>query len=185
MSLLDYGFDLLENRKYLIENFNFKDPYDFVNKLFDDAYVNQSLTYDRRQAAQDVFMEYDIVSILETLNNMGYDNESIRNFSIEAIHVLLCANQFESYLSQHYENYKQYLSIEFTDQEILLLTLYTISVINLVIDAKNEIASEIYKALGTKFLMLERHLKESHDLCVAFNAFDTKMLNKLRQQDEQ
>ncbi|WP_206535062.1 hypothetical protein [Lactobacillus iners] len=63
--------------------------------------------------------------------------------------------------------------------------MYTISVINLVIDSKNEIASEIYKALGTKFLMLEKHLKESHDLCVAFNAFDTKMLNKLRHQDEQ
>ncbi len=185
MSLLDYGFDLLENRDDLIENFNFKDPYDFVNELFEDAYVNQSLTYNRCQAADDVFMEYDIVNILETLNNMGYDNESIRNFSIEAIHVLLCANQFESYLSKHYADYKKYLSIEFTDQEILLLTLYTISVINLVIDSKNEIASEIYKALGTKFLMLEKHLKESHDLCVAFNAFDTKMLNKLRHQDEQ
>ncbi|QIH28330.1 hypothetical protein G6Z86_07065 (plasmid) [Lactobacillus iners] len=87
MSLLDYGFDLLENRDDLIENFNFKDPYDFVNELFEDAYVNQSLTYNRCQAADDVFMEYDIVDILETLNNMGYDNESIRNFSIEAIHV--------------------------------------------------------------------------------------------------
>lgn len=49
MSLLDYGFDLLENRDDLIENFNFKDPYDFVNELFEDAYVNQSLTYNRCQ----------------------------------------------------------------------------------------------------------------------------------------
>lgn len=105
MELLSYGLSELDKNIDYIVDCQPSTPHELTELVFENANCDGSLTYDRKQAFNEIFDYYTLNDIFKLLNdkdvNMDY---SATVLDEEKIHILLCEMEFENFIEEQMTN---------------------------------------------------------------------------------
>lgn len=106
MELLDYGFEKLEKNLSYIVDCQPSTPQELTELVFENANCNGTLTYDRKQAFNEIFDYYTLNDIFKLLNDKDVDMDySATVLDEEKIHILLCEMEFENFIEEQIDNH--------------------------------------------------------------------------------
>ena len=106
MELLSYGLSELDKNIDYIVDCQPSTPHELTELVFENANCDGSLTYDRKQAFNEIFDYYTLNDIFKLLNdkdvNMDY---SATVLDEEKIHILLCEMEFEDFITEQINSF--------------------------------------------------------------------------------